>query len=98
MDARMVRNDEGIGENVVDIGRPHGPWIAEIVHLDRSSAMGHDSGTRISRICMEVAEDVVPCFAHERGRLRIRLAAHVAETIEGGHDTRTRLAVVVGPD
>ena len=68
----LRRDQRRVGNQVVDIGRPHRAGIAEPARLHRGRARGEDAGTRALRVALEIDGEVDAIAATGTAITRIR--------------------------
>ena len=83
---RTGRQNEVVGDDVVDEGRAHGSRIAEKVDLDRSRAERHDFGAGSTRVALEIDQDVDLVFLDFIGGVLVGEVLEVVACVEGRDD------------
>ena len=79
---------EPVGDDVVDIGRPHGAGIGEVVDLDRRRAVGQDAGPAILGEALAVDGDIDLELTQQKGDIAVAFKARVDEPVEGLRTSR----------
>ena len=77
------RDDGGIGDDVVNEGRPRRSRIAEVADLQRRRAVREDARSRIRRVALQIDGDVHLQLQHLPRCRDIVEGAHIDEAIEG---------------
>jgi hypothetical protein len=95
--AVLVRDDEAVGDDVVDEGHAHRPGIAEVMRLHGRRPQGENSGAPFARVAVEVDDDVDFQLAQGRGDHGIAPGLQIDEAVERSLDAPPHLAFIVWP-
>ena len=96
--AVFPRNDGAVGNEVVDIRRPHRSKIAQVADLDGRGPRGEYARPAVGREASEVDRDIDFQFSREKRHFLVALTLHVDELIEGRRDPLAQCVVRVRPE
>ena len=82
--ARRFGDDEVVGDDVVDVGRPHAAGVAKVIDLHRRRLGREDGGPGVLRVAGEIDSDVDLLFAQQSSHFVVAERRGIDEMLEGG--------------
>ena len=83
----LIRWDEArVGNQIVNVVRPHRPWVSQIIHLNGGRAIGKNSSALALSEALEIHRDIDLQVSGQLGDFEVCFGSNVDELGEGVGD------------